>query len=312
MIFNFKFNRRSILDLLMITIGAMLMGASLGIFLIEARVVPGGASGLAMAIHYLTGGKLSVGITMWAINVPLFFWGLRELGGGFGFRTFYGFTMASLFTDFFSGSLIGIRTYNFSQHATIQTLLHDDFLFLIICGASLMGAGLGIIFKFRGTTAGSDIVAAIMQKRLGVKPGQAIMFIDFFVILLAGIIIGIKGLSPDKPAALLTLYAFFLLYISSRIIDIIIDGMDYARTVFITSDKSAEIGDAIIKNISRGATALQSRGLYRDIKREMLMTVVSLKELEKLEHLVKDIDPDAFMVITNAHEVLGKGFRRRI
>ena len=310
--FKFKYDRRTLLDMLMITIGAMLMGASLGIFLIEAKVVPGGASGLAMAIYYMSGEKLPVGITMWVINVPLFFWGLKELGSGFGFRTFYGFTMASLFTDFFGGNLFGIHTYNFSQHETIQTLLHNDFLFLIICGSCLMGAGLGIIFKFRGTTAGSDIVAAIMQKRMGIKPGQAIMFIDFFVILIAGIIIGLKGLSPDKSAALLTLYAFFLLYISSRIIDIIIDGMDYARAVFITSDKSAEIGDAIIKNISRGATAIQSRGLYRDIQREMIMAVVSIKELNKLEQVVKEIDEDAFMVITNAHEVLGKGFRRRI
>jgi uncharacterized membrane-anchored protein YitT (DUF2179 family) len=296
----------------MITLGAAIFGASLGIFLVEAKVVPGGASGLAMAIHYLSGEKIPVGIMMWGINVPLFIWGLKELGSGFGVKTFYGFTMSSIFTDFFGGNLFGIKTFNFSQHETIQSLLQHDFLFLVICGACTMGIGLGIIFKFKGTTAGSDIVAAIMQKRMGVKPGQAIMFIDFFVIALAGIIIGVKGLSPDKHAVILTLYALFLLYVSSRIIDIIIDGMDYARQVFITSDKHEEIGNAIMNKLSRGATAIEARGLYRDVKREMIMTVVSIKELDDLEHIVKDTDPDAFMVITNAHEVQGHGFRRRI
>lgn len=309
---KFKLTRRWLVDMIMITVGAAFMGASLGVFLIDAKVVPGGASGLAMAIHYLSGETIPVGIMMWMINVPLFFWGLKELGSGFGFKTFYGFTMSSLFTDFFSGNLLGIKTFAFSKHETIQSLLHNDFLFLVICGSCLMGIGLGIIFKFKGTTAGSDIVAAIMQKRLGIKPGQAIMLIDFFVILLAGIIIGVKGLSPDRSSFILTLYAFFLLYISSRIIDIIIDGMDYARAVFITSDKYREIGDAIMNKLSRGATAIQSRGLYTNIEKEMLMTVVTIKELDILERIVKDIDDDAFVVITDTHEVLGNGFRRRI
>jgi uncharacterized membrane-anchored protein YitT (DUF2179 family) len=101
---------------------------------------------------------------------------LKELGSGFGVKTFYGFTMSSIFTDFFGGNLFGIKTFNFSQHETIQSLLQHDFLFLVICGACTMGIGLGIIFKFKGTTAGSDIVAAIMQKRMGVKPGQALYY----------------------------------------------------------------------------------------------------------------------------------------
>ena len=220
--------------------------------------------------------------------------------------------MAAFFTDFFTGKIFGITTYPFSQHEMIQTLLQNDFLFFNICGACVMGVGLGIVLKFRGTTAGSDIVAAIMQKRMGIKPGQAIMLIDFFVILCTGTIIGIKGFSPNIPAPILMLYSFFFLYIVSRIIDIIIDGLDYARAVFITSDKYEEIGSAITLQVSRGATAIHARGLYRNIDREMIMTVVSIQELDKLERTVKNIDPDAFMVITNAHEVLGRGFRRRI
>jgi uncharacterized membrane-anchored protein YitT (DUF2179 family) len=171
---------------------------------------------------------------------------------------------------------------------------------------------LGIVFKFRGTTAGSDIVAAIMQKRFGVKPGMAIMSIDLLIVAIAGVVIYAKDLSPERPAMTLTLYAVFLLFVSSRIIDAVIDGFDYARAAYIISDKYEEISAAIMNKLSRGATAIKARGIYRDVDREVLMAVVTLKELGKLTEVIREIDPNAFVIINNVHEVLGNGFRRRI
>lgn len=312
---KFKFikpTRQVIIDYIFITLGAALMGISLGVFLIDAKVVPGGASGLAMALHYLSGNRIPVGVTLWIINIPLFLWGLKELGKDFGAKTFYAFTLCSLFTDMFRGDLFGMKFLALNNITAIQELQKSDFLFLILCGSVTLGVGLGIIFKFKGTTAGSDIVASIMQKRFGMKPGQAIMLIDFFVITFAGIIIGVKDLADDKSAITLTLYAFFLLYVSSKIIDVIIDGFDYARAVYITSEKSQLIGDAIMDKMNRGVTGIKSRGFYSDFEREMVMAVVPIKELETLKRLVKSIDPSAFMVIANTHEVLGEGFRKRI
>ncbi|MDO8548808.1 MAG: YitT family protein [Ignavibacteria bacterium] len=121
---------------------------------------------------------------------------------------------------------------------------------------------------------------------------MAIMIIDFVVISLAGFIIQIKNLSPDRPAFALTLYAFFLLFISARIIDAIIDGFDYARAVYIISDKNQEIADKIIYKISRGATAIKSRGLYKNIDRDVIVTIVTLRELGTLTELIKEIDPE--------------------
>ena len=138
------------------------------------------------------------------------------------------------------------------------------------------------------------------------------MLIDLFVIALAGFIINLKDLSPDRPALSLTFYAIFLLFVSARLIDVIIDGFDYARMVYIISDKYNEISDAIMDNLSRGATAIKTRGLYKDVEREVITTVVTLKELSKLEEIIKEIDSDAFVIINNVHEVLGNGFRRRI
>jgi uncharacterized membrane-anchored protein YitT (DUF2179 family) len=306
------FRKTPVVDYIAITFGAILMSLGIGVFLVDARVVPGGVTGLAMAAHYLSDNSLPVGMMTWVFNVPLYIWGLKVLGKQFGIRTFYGFTISSIFIDLFRGDIPGLPFIRLQDTQTIKDLLENDLLFLVLVGAVLLGVGLGIIFKFRGTTAGSDIVASIMQKRFGIKPGQAIMIIDFMVIALAGLIIELKDLSPDKPAFSLTLYAFFLLFVSARILDVIIDGFDYARAAFIISDKTDEIAEKIISRLSRGATALKSRGLYRNVDREVLVAVVPVKELGLLTDIIKETDADAFVIINNVHEVLGEGFRRRI
>jgi uncharacterized membrane-anchored protein YitT (DUF2179 family) len=138
------------------------------------------------------------------------------------------------------------------------------------------------------------------------------MITDFFVISLAGLIIGLKDLGGERSAMTLTLYALFLLFVSGRLVDAIIDGFDYARTAFIISDKNDEIAKVIVNDFSRGATAIKARGLYRNVEREIIFTVVTLRELGKLTNAIKQIDPHAFVTVNNVHEVLGEGFRRRI
>ena len=307
-----KFNKKAVRDYVFIAIGAAIMAIGIGVFLVDAKVVPGGVSGLSMSIYYLTEGAFPIGVTIWLLNIPLFIWGVKELGTQFGARTFVGFTLNSFFIDFFRGEIPGLNFFQLQNSETILRLRQDDFLFLILLGAALLGIGLGIVFKFRGSTAGSDIVAAVMQKRFGIKPGMAIMIIDFFVICLAGLIIEVKDLAGDRSALTLTLYALFLLFVSGRLVDAIIDGFDYARTAFIISDKNDEIAKVIMNYFSRGATAVKARGLYRNVDREIIFTVVALRELGKLTHTIKQIDPHAFVTVNNVHEVLGEGFRRRI
>jgi uncharacterized membrane-anchored protein YitT (DUF2179 family) len=307
-----NFKERPVLDYFLITIGAAVMALGIGVFLVDAKVVPGGVSGLSMAIHYLSNNKIPVGILIWTLNIPLYIWGFKELGKQFGARTFYGFTLNSFFIDFFRGDIPGLGMVKLQETQTVQDLFRNDFLFMVLIGSVLLGIGLGLIFKFRGSTGGSDIVAAIMQKRFGFKPGMAIMLIDFFVIALAGFIIEIKDLSPDRPALSLTFYALFLLIVSSRLVDAIIDGFDYARAAYIISDKNDEIANVIMKDLSRGATAIKARGLYKNVEREILITVVTLRELSLLSNMIKKIDPTAFVTVHKVHEVLGEGFRRRI
>ena len=307
-----KINKKAIRDYFFIAIGAAIMAIGIGVFLVNARVVPGGVSGLSMAIYYLTGGAFPIGVTIWLLNIPLFIWGVKELGPQFGTRTFFGFTLNSFFIDFFRGELPGLDFIQLQNTETIVQLQQNDFLFLILLGAALLGIGLGIVFKFRGSTAGSDIVAAIMQKRFGIKPGMAIMIIDFFVICIAGLVIDLKDLAGERSAMTLTLYALFLLFVSGRLVDAIIDGFDYARGAYIISDKNDEIAKVIMNDFSRGATAVKARGLYRNVDREIIYTVVALRELGKLTNAIKQIDPHAFVTVNNVHEVLGEGFRKRI
>ncbi len=299
-------------DFFFIILGSAIMGLGIGVFLVDAKVVPGGVSGLSMTVHYLSGGAIPVGIMMWVFNIPLFIWGVKELGKQFGARTFIGFSTSSFFVDFFRGELPLIGGIPLHTDTAVLNLIQNDFLLNVLSGGVLLGLGLGIIFKARGTTAGSDVVAAVANKRFGIKPGQTFMIVDFLVITIAGIVIHIKGLSVDRPALTLTLYAFVLLFVSSRIVDTIIDGFDYARSATIISQKPDEIAEYILNNLSRGGTAYHGRGLYLKQDRQILYTVLGRHEISKLIGKVKEIDPNAFVIVENVHEVLGEGFRPRI
>ncbi len=302
-----------VLDYIALAIGAAVMGIGIGVFLVDAKVVPGGVSGLSMTTYYVTDGYLPVGLMIWVFNIPLYLWGLKELGKQFGVRTFYAFTLNSFFIDLFRGDIPGLGGFALQNSQTVKDLMVHDFFFLILIGAVLLGMGLGIVFKFKGTTGGSDIVAAIMQKKWGIKPGQAIMIIDLFVILLAGFVIDMKGLAEStRPALSLTFYALFLLFVSSKLIDVIIEGFDYAGVAYIISNKTDEIGEYIIKEMGRGATALKARGMYSESDKEVIITTLPIKDLMHLKEKVHEIDPSAFMMLNNVYEVLGEGFRRRI
>lgn len=304
-----KISLQTIIEYLAITIGAFIMAIGIGVFLVDAKVVPGGVSGLSMAIYYILGERIPVGIIMWVLNVPLFIWGLKELGKSFGIRTFWGFTFNSIFIDLLRGEFIKSLQWNKAEF--VIYLMRTDFFFFILLGALLLGIGLGIIFKFKGTTAGSDIIAAIAQKKWHIKPGITIMVTDFFVISIAGIVIHYKQLSYDKPALVLVLYAFLLLFVSSWLIDMVISGFDYAKAAIIVSDKHEKVADKILYELYRGATAIYSKGLYSGQEREIILTVVSRREIHRLKDMVKEVDPDAFVVIYNVYEVIGKGFIER-
>ncbi len=298
-------------DFIFIFIGSFIMALGIGVFLVNARVVPGGVTGLAMAVHYLSGNQLPVGFMLWIFNIPLFIWAIIELGKKFGVRTFLGFTCSSFFIDLLRGRVPGFHHIRLHENPMVLSLMEKDFLLLVLTGGVLLGIGLGIIFKFKGTTAGVDVIVAVAQKRWAVKAGHAFMVIDSVVITFAGIIIHFKHLAADRPALTLTLYAFLLLFVSAKIVDVILEGFDYARSAMIISDEPEKIARMITRDMDRGGTALAGRGIYTNRQREILYTVLSKKEIRYLVEQVKNVDPQAFIIVNNVHEVLGEGFRPR-
>ncbi len=297
-------------DYLFILVGALLMGLSISVFMIDARVIPGGISGIAMSLHYLDE-SIPTGLALWLMNIPLFLWGVKELGWGFAKRTIFGFSISAFTIDVLHGDFPGLEFMALNKSTAIVDLLENDFLFLIIIGAVLLGIGMGFVLKHRGTFGGADVVAAILQKRYGYKAGNSIMVMNVFIITFATIIIYVNDLSPHRPALSLAFYAFLLTFIISRIIDMMIDGFDYARSALIISDKCDVISDAILNRLMRGATALKGRGLYKRTEKDIIMTVITRREIIPLKALIKEIDPDAFVIISTVHEVLGEGFKKR-
>lgn len=304
-------NTELIKEYSLIILGGALMGFAIAVFLVDTRVVPGGVSAIAMTLHYVSNEAIPVGAALWVMNIPLFIWGVRELGLTFAYRTVTGFTVSAFSIDLFHGDIPGFNQFALNKSSTVLDLAKNDFLFLIIIGAVFLGVGMAFVLKNKGTTGGADVIAAILLKRYAFRPGNSIMLMNAVIIISATIIISIKNLSPDRPPISLAFYAFLITFIISRIVDIILDGFDYARSALIISEKHDDISEAIIQKLSRGATALKGRGLYLNIDRDLLMTIITRKELPILKDLVKSIDPNAFVIISTVHEVLGMGFKRR-
>lgn len=271
-----------------LAIGSVIMALALVFFLIPAKIAPGGVSGLAIVLYHLF--DLPVGLLMLLFNIPLFIVGLRLLGKQFGSRTLFSFIVVSLVTDFYDTVLR-------LDAATTDPLLASIF------GGIVLGIGLGVVFRFKGTTGGSDIVGQIINKYSNVSVGVGILIVDFFVITFAGLVF--RNIN-------LALYGFISLYFSSKVLDLILDGFDYARAFYIISEKQDEIIALITQDMGRGGTEISGSGFYTRKERNVLYTVVTRREVATLRQEIQKIDPRAFIIITNVHEVIGEGFRQRI
>jgi len=271
-----------------LAVGSIIMSLGLVLFLIPGKIAPGGVSGIGIVLHYLF--NLPVGMVMLIFNIPLFIFGIKVLGTQFGPRTLFSFIAVSVTTDIFDRVLhLGAAT--------------DNLLLTSIFGGILLGIGLGIVFRFKGTTGGSDILGQIIHKYSNVSIGTGILIVDFFVISFAGLAFHDVNLA---------LYGFISLYFSSKVLDLILDGIDYARSFYIVSEKRDDIIAAITKDMGRGGTEISGKGFYTRKERNILYTVVARKEVATLRQLIQKIDPDAFVIIANVHEVIGEGFRPRV
>ena len=279
-------------DYLMIALASLIQAASLWIFFVPANLASGGVSGIAQLINHFT--DWPIGLMVLIGNVPLFLLGWRFLGGRrFAMRTAAAIITYSLLTDL----LLKIPVFVYYTDILINDLKGDIFLNSLY-GAIISGIGYGLVYRARGTSGGSDILARILSKWRGVSMTQSYLMVDTAVILSAGFIFGWKA----------ALYAMITLYVSGLVSETVLEGGGTVRTAMIITNRPEDVSARVIENLERGVTYLEGRGAYTGNSRPVLYCVVSRSEVSTLKTIVHEIDPDAFMVIGVAHEALGEGF----
>lgn len=280
------FSKRWLKHYSLIVIGSFILAAGFVLFITPYKIVPGGVYGISIVLHYLLG--TPVGMVALAFDIPLTIIGIKILGPRFGMKTVMGFVLTAVFVD-------GL-TYFYGT----EPLVEGDALLSSIFGGLFMGVGLGMIFKSRATSGGSDIIAMIISKYTRLPVGQLMIAVDSAIVLI-GLIVFRDWKIP--------LYSLIVIFITGKVIDTILEGMNYDKVLLIISEKTSEIRDKIIIDLNRGGTLLNGEGLYNHQKRQMVFTVVNRRETVMLQDFIHRIDPKAFVTVINANEILGEGFK---
>ncbi len=278
---RFSPKTRTVFSYAAMLVGAFFIAASFNLFLLPNRIASGGVSGISIILNTLAG--IPPAYSQWALNIPLFVAGVFVLGKPFGLKTIVGSIVLPLFVLL-------------TSHWTPPT--HDPLLSAIYGGLGV-GIGLGLVFRGRGSTGGLDVAAQILHRVLGIRLGLAVAVLDGLVIVSAGLFISLEN----------ALYALIGLFTTSKTIDVIQSGLQTSKAAYIISRDPERVSAAILHELDRGLTLLQGTGGYTGDERPVLLTVVGQSEVVRLKLLVRDADPDAFVIITNAAEVLGEGFR---
>jgi uncharacterized membrane-anchored protein YitT (DUF2179 family) len=280
------FSKKWFIAYTLIVAGAFIMAAGFVLFITPYKIVPGGVYGISIILHHMFG--FPVGLTAICFDIPITIIGTRILGPRFGVKTVAGFLLTALFVDtltLFYGN---------------EPLVADNGLLSSIYGGIFVGIGLGLIFKARATSGGSDVVAMIISKYTKLPPGQMIILVDSLVVLV--------GLFTFRDWAI-PLYSLITIFITGRVMDVILQGISYDKTLFIISEKHELIRDKIIQDINRGGTYIQGKGMFGGQEKTIIFTNVNRREMAILQEYIHQVDPKAFMTVINANEVLGEGFR---
>lgn len=276
-------------DYFFMTLGIAITAWGLNAFLIPNRLAAGGVSGLATVFYYFFrdrfGVEIPIGMQMLAMNGILLAIGIRAKGWRYGARSVYGIIGLSLAID-----LLAPITPHLARH---------DLLLAVLYGGAVTGIGMGLVFKSRGNTGGTDIVAQLLVDKVNLGIGQLMLAADAGVTLVAAFVLG-----PD-----LALYGAVAIFVMGTVIDLVQEGLSVEKAAFIICDEPGRVADAVLHQLGRGATGIMARGLYSAEPREMVFTVVSRREIATLKALVHAVDPKAFVVIADVHEALGEGFR---
>lgn len=282
---NWRVVRRTGFDYVLLTVGAAILALNIALLLVPNKIVSGGATGIATILYYVLGTQ--VGTMVLLINIPLFIAGVKWGGGmRFAVRTVYATVLMSVLADLFTVWLQGVPP------------IKDPLLF-VLYGGLLDGLGMGLVFRGQGTTGGTDVVARLLHHWKGIPFSTTILVVNGVVLIGAAAVFGLEA----------ALYALILTFVAARVVDVVQGENNYGRAAIIISGKAADIRASVLTVLERGVTVLEGRGGYTEAGVDVLYCVVSRGEVSILKRLVQSVDPRAFVVITEASEVLGEGFR---
>jgi len=295
-------------NLIGITFGALLVAIGYAWFLMPYNMSPGGVAGVAQVINYYF--KIPYGLSMILLNVPLFIISFIFIGKAFGTKSIYGMVISSIFTDFVSiKNLARLGLMELSNHTFIYNgrtiyayLSPNDLLLSAITGSVILGLGLGLIFRFRGSTGGTDIPVALIKQKAGLSIGTGYYLVEGGIILFVSIML-------KDPKILI--WGFINLFITTKITDLTSEGLPYVKGVYVISPEVESIKEEIFRQLDRGVTFLKARSGYENKDIEVLFCVLNRRQVGQLTDIVKDTDPDAFMIVTDVYDVMGYGFRSR-
>jgi uncharacterized membrane-anchored protein YitT (DUF2179 family) len=279
----------------MVVAGALVMAAGFVLFINPYHIVPGGVYGAGNVLHYLFP-NIQVGTFGLMFDVPLLLIGLRVFGGMFGARTIVAAVATALFMNMLT-IMIG------EDPATMlggKIDLAGDMLLACIFGGALIGLGVGLVVRSRGTTGGTDIVAMLMSKYMGMRFSRALLIADSCVVVFGIAVMG---------DWLIPLYSLVTIFVSTQVIDFVVDGASIDKLLLIISDKNKELESFIMDDMERGATLIHSAGMYTRKERDMIFLVVSRNEVAAVQNKIKEIDRNAFVVVVNAQDTFGDGFK---
>lgn len=285
---------KELLDQGIIFLGCLLVALGLDLFFIPNRITAGGVSGIATILFYTA--HLPVGLTMLALNAVLFVSAWKILGREFGFRSILATLELALLIDAVAWlvPVVGL------DPAWVRAGVTKNLLLATIYGGIVCGVGGALVYMRNASTGGTDILARIVNKFTAIPMGKSLLMVDTLVTVGAGFVFGAEA----------AMFAIIAIYVSSRSVDMLLQGLQQGRQFLIISEKTREIAEGVLGEMGRGATFVHGIGAFTGEPRSMLMVVIRRKEFLKLKELIRRYDPHAFVMVTEVSEILGEGFGR--
>lgn len=303
-------------DIILIAIGSLIVSAGFVFFINPYNFVPGGVYGMGVVLHNIFP-SVQVGTFGYMFDIPLLIAGMMIFGGQFGGRTIFAACLIP-------GMMNIISAMVYPTPEALQALdpavllngsinLSDHLMLACILGGVCLGVGLGLVVRSDATTGGTDIIAMMLNRFFKIKFSNGVLIADSCVVLTGLVVIGFGiGIDGEAEAGgwLLSLYSLICIFVASRVIDYAIDGASYDKLLFIISNShSEELREYIIKDMDRSATYLKASGMYTREDKEMIFLVISRREVAQVQRKIKEIDPLAFLVVTDAYDTYGEGFK---